>query len=338
MLAQSGDELSTQRQRILDSLGSSTGLITRLLPEFALLLGPQPDEPDDDPQQAELRLQQATVDLLGAIASPERTLVIVLDDLQWAGIPSLRLLERLMNEPGLRGLLLIGAYRGEEVDRAHVLSPMLLRWKQHAEAVLHLELHNLSPAGMTGLIGQTLRLPDEHTDALAKAVSALTAGNPFDTVEIVNTLRQERVLSLTPQGWRWDTTAVRRFAGRGSVIDLLAARIARLPAPSQLLVEYMSCLGSSVEHELLQVAAGLSANQLRQQLHAPLEDGLLTADSNGQAVAHFRHDRVQQAILGGLNETRRGQCQLEMARRLALQPSLHDHAAQQYLGCVVRGG
>lgn len=334
LLAEAGDELASQRQRILDDLGRGAGLMTRLLPEFALLLGPQPEVPEVDPQHAELRLQQAMVDLLCVIVTPERPLVMVLDDLQWAEALSLRVLERLMNEPALRGLLLVGAYRGKEIDPAHVLSPMLLRWNQQAEALLHMELHNLNPTGMSELIGQMLRLPHQHADALAKAVGVLTAGNPFDTVEIVNTLRHEGVLSLAAQGWQWDSLAIRRFVGQSSVIDLLAARIARLPAASQLLVQYMSCLGASVEHELLQVAADLNADELREQLRAPLEDGLLAADPNGLAIAHFRHDRVQQAVLGGLDETRRAQCQLEMARRLAQLPSLHRYAAQQYLGCA----
>ena len=336
LLAASREEVAAHRQRILDRLGRHAVLITRQLPEFALLLGalPELDEGGAEPGQAEQRLLQATVGLLEAIASAGRPLVIVLDDLQWAEIQSLRLFERLMHASELRGVLLVGAYRGQEINPAHALSPMLLDWKPQAGALLHLELQNLGAAGMSELIGEMLRLPSAQADTLAGDVGGLTAGNPFDTVEIVNTLRHEGVISLRAEGWHWDTAAIRRFVGRSSVIDLLSARIARLPAPSQLLVEYMSCLGGSVEHELLQVAAGLRPEELADQLRAPLEDGLLAADPSGQPTAHFRHDRVQQAVLGGLERTRRMQHHLAMARRLAQPQALHRFAAQQYLGCV----
>ncbi|WP_395686953.1 AAA family ATPase [Caenimonas koreensis] len=336
LLAQSADEIAAQRQLILDGLGRSASLMTRLVPEFELLLGPQPDMAEADPQQAEIRLQQAIADLLRVIASPQRPLVLVLDDIQWAGGLSLRAIERLMNEPGIRGLLLVSAYRGNEIDPAHVLSPMLLRWNQQADTLTHLELRNLTPLGMSELIGQMLRLSHEQADALAEAVGALSGGNPFDTVEIVNTLRQEGILWIGPDGWQWDVDAIRHFVYQNSVLELLAQRVAKLPRSSQLLVEYMSCLGGSVEYGLLKVAAGLDTDALREDLRAPMDDGLLVPDANGQDVAHFRHDRVQQAVLGALDDLRRSQHQLEMARRLAEQSSLHEYAAQQYLGCVDR--
>jgi predicted ATPase/signal transduction histidine kinase len=335
LLTQSGDDVAQLRQRILQSLGRNAGLITRASPEFTLLLGPHPDVPEVDPRQAELKLQQAMLDLLMVVASPQCPLVVVADDLQWSGEFSLRLFERMMMEPQLRGLLLVGAYRSDEVDAGQVLEPTIARWQQHSPPPLQIALANLTPAGMSEMTRQILRLAPGPSAELAAALNVLTAGNPFDTIEMINALRGDGVLSLGESGWQWDEVKVRRFIGRGNVVDLLAARISRLPAASLELLEFMSCLGSVVECKLLCAAAGLEDDELQARLRAPLEDGLLVADqTGGQDSVRFRHDRVQQAILAAMDDSQRGRRQLAMARRLATAPAFEGEAAQQYLDCM----
>jgi predicted ATPase/signal transduction histidine kinase len=336
LLAQPASEVATQRRRILDKLGRSAALITHLLPEFALLLGPQPELVEVDPRQAELRLQQVAVDLLGAVASPERPLVMVLDDLQWAGAVSLRAFERAMTDPGPRGLLLVGAYRADGVfDPNQVLPLMLAQWRQLPYAPIYVALPTLSAEEIGELLGQMLKLRRQPAQRLARAVGTLTRGNPFDTVELINTLRTEGVLSLREEGWHWDEAAITHFVGKGDVVDLLAARIGGLPVASRQLLEFMSYLGNSVDFKLLGAAAGLDKVELQARLRAPLADGLLLADrSGGHDGVQFRHDRVQQAVLGALDDAQRSQMQLVMARRLARHPSLESDAAQQYMACV----
>jgi predicted ATPase/signal transduction histidine kinase len=336
ILAQSSEELAAQRRRIVDRLGRSAGLIARLSPELALLLGPQPDVPEVDPRQAELQMQQAMADLLGTVATAQRPLVLVLDDLQWASVLSLHAFAFLMSEPQLRGVLLVGAYRTLDGDAQTGLQATLHGWRQLARPPANITLSNLTPSGLGSLIGQMLRLAPEAAGELARAVGTLTNGNPFDTLELINALRREGVLELREQGWHWEEAAIRRFVGRGDVVDLLAARIGRLPQASRELLQWMSCLGNAVELTLLGTAAGLAPDALRDRLRAPLEDGLLMAADRSceEGVVQFRHDRVQQAVLGMMDQAQRADHQLAMARRLAAAPSLESDAAQQYLACT----
>jgi predicted ATPase/signal transduction histidine kinase len=335
LLTQSGDEVIAQRQRILHSVGPNAALITQASPEFALLLGTQADAQLVDPRQAELQLQQAMLELLAAIATPSCPLVVVVDDLQWAGADSLRLFERMMVDLELPGLLLVGCYRFEEVDAGPVLGPMLARWQDQVQPPLQIALSNLTLDGLSQMTRHMLRLAPQPGLELATALNALTRGNPFDTVEMINALRSEGLLSLGESGWQWDDAKIRRFIGHGNVVDLLAARISRLPAPSRELLEFMSCLSSTVECKLLCAAMGLADAELQVRLRAPLEDGLLVAhEENGQDGVAFRHDRVQQAMLGAMDDAQRGQRQLAMARRLANEPDHESQAAQQYLACV----
>ncbi|MES2785920.1 MAG: AAA family ATPase [Pseudomonadota bacterium] len=332
LLALPRDELVVQRQRILDSLGRNAALLAGLLPEFALLLSAHGAIPDGDPRQAEARMQQAAVDLLSAIASPERPLVIVQDDLHWAAAQSFRAFGQLMNDSRLRGVLLVGAYRREELDQSPTLQPLLAQWLQQAEPPVVIALGNLTPGATDELAGRMLRLDAQAAHDLGREVSVFTGGNPFDTVEMINALRREGVLNLQDHGWHWNTDAVRRFVSQSSGVDLLAARLERLPQTSREVLAFMSCLGNSVEYARLAVATGLGSDELSALLAAPIEDGLLVAQrGDGQDKLSFRHDRVQQAVLGALDHAQRGQLQLVMARRLAAESAMESDAAQQYL-------
>ncbi|HVZ45077.1 MAG TPA: AAA family ATPase [Ramlibacter sp.] len=334
LLAEPKEALGELQQRVLARLGLGAGLIAQL-PEFALLLGAQPALPAIDPVHAEERLLQATLDLLDAVASASRPLAIVLDDLQWASPTSLRTFEGVMTEPRARGLLIVGTYRGSEIEPAHPLARMLPRWRELPAPPREIELRNLDEAAQRELIARILRMTPQAAGELADAVGALAAGNPFETVEMLNALRAEGLLRMGGRGWagwEWDATAIRRFAGRASVVDLLAERIGRLPPASRDLLECMSCLGGMVELGVLKVAAGLDEASLQQRLGPAFDAGLLVVQADDAATVHFRHDRVQQAVLATLDASQRQRLHLNMARRLARSPEFTLHMTQQYLG------
>ncbi|MES2944063.1 MAG: AAA family ATPase [Pseudomonadota bacterium] len=334
LLAEPSAELALHRSRILDALGPNAGLACGL-PEFALLLGPQPEVVTIDPAQAEARLSLTTVALLRAIVSAARPLVMVLDDLQWASPISIRLIDNVLNDARLPGLLILGAYRSAEVDATHPLSGMLPRWERLDTAPLQLKLENLPPADLSEMLAEMLRLPPAAAAQLADAVSANTSGNPFDTVELVNALRRDGVLVSGNEGWHWDVNTIRRYIGRDNVVDLLSTRVARLPAASQRLLEILACLGGEVELRLLQAATGLPLPVLEEQLLAPLEDGLLVLEKADDSTVRFRHDRVQQAAYGELDPAQRNLLHLAIARRLFVCPEFSATAAEQYLAAVL---
>ena len=122
--------------------------------------------------------------------------------------------------------------------------------------------------------------------------------------------------------------------GRSEVAELLAARAAALPAESRRVVEAMACLGGRAELSLLAAATGEPAGVVDQALAPALDEGLLVAEPGAHPAVRFRHDRIREAILGGLDPRRRRALQLAMARRLAAVPELFAVAA----GAVPAGG
>jgi diguanylate cyclase (GGDEF)-like protein len=332
LLAEPEHDLAEVRARILAYLGPNHSLIG-LVPEFALLLGAEPEMSTGDPVTAGPRLHQLGLGLLHAIASPRRPVVMVVDDLQWGALTPMAFVDAVMLESDLTGLLLVGAYREAEVDAAHPLTALLSRWKQLDVAPEQIRLHNLPPAQLCTLLADMLRLPAAEASRLAEAIGTHTDGNPYDTVEMINALRRDGTLVPGPDGWSWDPGTLRRHLGRGDLVDLLTARLAALPAPTRALLEIMGCLGGEVPLDLLRAAGDLPADAVEERLLPALEDGLLVMDQGDDSV-RFRHDRVQQAAHGWLAAEPRRALHLRIARRLGARPGLAAVAAEQYLPAV----
>ena len=92
-----------------------------LVPELKLIIGEQPPVPELPPQEAQRRFQLVFRRFIGVFARPEHPLALFLDDLQWLDAATLDLLEDLLTRPDVQHLMLIGAYRDNEVDPAHPL-------------------------------------------------------------------------------------------------------------------------------------------------------------------------------------------------------------------------
>jgi signal transduction histidine kinase len=331
LLAEPEGELAQLRMRMMAAVGPGAGLLSAVVPEFAALLGTPPDA--GDPLTAQQRVQRAAAAALRAVASRKRPVVMFLDDLQWAGGTPLGFIDLVLSEDPIEGLLLVGAYREGDVDAAHPLAAPLSRWRSQA-TVRHLRLGNLPEPGLAVMVADMLRVDLVTVAGLAGLIEPHTRGNPYETVELLNALRRDGLLTATAAGWRWDAAAVRAHLGRSEVAGLLAARAAALPEKSRHVAEAMACLGGRAELSLLAAATGEPAGVVDQALAPALDEGLLVAEPGAHPAVRFRHDRIREAVLGGLDPGRQRALQLAMARRLAAVPELFAAAAEQYLPVV----
>ncbi|MDG6108254.1 diguanylate cyclase [Dactylosporangium aurantiacum] len=336
LLAEPETELAAARVRLHEALGADAAVMAAD-PEFGALLGVSTGTGTTDPRTAQARLVQAGLAVLKSLAGPQRPIVMVIDDLQWASPTALGLFDAVYSSDGLPGLLLIGAYRHNEVDDTHPLAAALPRWRKQARPPVDITLGNLGPADVCQLLGELLRLPAHDLDAVGAAIRERTDGNPFDTVELVNALRREGALVPGESGWIWDPAALRHHVGRGDVVELIEARIAALADQTRELVYTMACLGGDVELGLLRAAIGDPADaggQLTGMLAPALEDGLLVTEHGAATSVRFRHDRVRQAAYAGMSAMVRPARHLELARMLARFPQFEPVAAEQYLAAI----
>ena len=125
ILSKSDAEMKRWRSALLDALGPNGQLMVNLIPELALVIGEQSPVPELPPQDRQNRFQLVFRRLLGVFARPEHPLALFLDDLQWLDTATLDLIEHLVTHPEVRHLLLVGAYRDNEVSPSHPLARML---------------------------------------------------------------------------------------------------------------------------------------------------------------------------------------------------------------------
>ena len=328
LLAEPEDELANLRDRILRAVGPNAGLLSSVLPEFAALLAVPPDP--GDPLSAQARVERTAAAVLRAVASRRRPLVLFLDDLQWAGRT---FIDIVLTEAPIEGLLIVGAYRQGDVHEAHLPAAPLSRWRDRA-GVEHLRLDNLPMPSLVAMVAELLHVNPATAAGLAEVIHPYTRGNPYDTVELVSALHRDGMLTAMGTGWRWDERAVRAHLGQSEVAELLAAQVASMPAPTRKMVEAMACLGGRTDVALLQTATGESARMVDRALAPALGEGLLVVEPGVDDAVCFRHDRIREAVLGGLDPRRRRDLRLSLARRLAGVPKFSAVAAEQYLPVV----
>jgi signal transduction histidine kinase/tetratricopeptide (TPR) repeat protein len=328
LIAAPEDELVEVRERILRAVGANAALLAAAVPEFGGLLGVAPDA--GDPLTAQARTQQTATQVLRAAASPARPLVVFIDDLQWAGRTPLGAVDLALRDDPVEGLLLLAAYRDTDVETTQPLAAVVSR-EDHHDEVQHLRLADLDAPSLTAMVADVLHADRATASRLVEAIGPRTRGNPYETVELLNALHRDGVLTATGDGWSWDGAAVRAYVGESEASALPAGRLERMPAHSRELLEAMACMGGRVELSVLEAATGEGRGAVEQQLAAALDEGLLVIDAGADPAVRFRHDRIREAILDQLDPSHRRIRRLTLARQLAQRPELFAVAAEQYL-------
>ena len=178
--------------------------------------------------------------------------MLFLDDLQWADAASLALIEDLMTQPETRHLLLIGAYRDNEVDAAHPLSTALDGDAQGRRARPRIwcsgrwPAQQLRPSSADAL---ALRRPPRSVP-LAELVHEKTGGNPFFAIQFLRTLHDERLIELDAAQPPLALGRRRASAAKGftdNVVDLMVGKLERLPPATEAAMKRLACLGAGAD-------------------------------------------------------------------------------------------
>ena len=234
LLSKSDAELARWREAIVEALGPNGRLMTDLIPELNLIVGEQPPVPELEPQQAQRRFQFVFRHFIGVFARPEHPLALFLDDLQWLDAATLDLLDDLLSQADVRRLLLVGAYRDNEVDAHHPLARKLSTIQNAGAKVSKIELGPLDQEHVARLIADGLGCATTSVAALAQLVHEKTAGNPFFVLQFLSSLADEGLLTFDHegQGWSWNLDCIRAKSHSGNVVDLMVGKLDRLPARS----------------------------------------------------------------------------------------------------------
>ena len=128
---------------VVDALGHQAQLIIEIVPDLQLIIGRQPDVIRLEPVENKNRLDLLLLKFFQAIATIDKPLVLFLDDLQWSDSASLDLIKMLALESESLVMLIIGAYRDNEVDAHHPLTTMLQELTKRSINVFDLKVRPL---------------------------------------------------------------------------------------------------------------------------------------------------------------------------------------------------
>jgi predicted ATPase/serine/threonine protein kinase len=328
------------RDLIVRAVAPNAELLFSLIPEIRALIGDQPAVAAMPPVESAARFGETLKRLLVACAAEVELLVVVLDDMQWCDLASIRLICSLLGDREVRHILWICAFRDNELTPAHPLHELLAAVPARPELRVELPVQPLSRGELEAFLADSLGCTGARAAALAAFFDSRTDGNPLDARTLLASLFDQGFFTFSPrrERWDWDDAAIRSAELPGDLLELIAHKIESLPPPARELLSAASCVGRDIEAELLLDVVSRSG-QPRAALAAGLQEcvarGLLASAPGGAEgeLLNFTHDRVQQTAHRFLEPARRERVLLETGRAL-LERSSPDQLAERLFRIV----
>ena len=329
LMAEGQERRQFWRAQLDNALGSGAAAVMAIVPSLAMLMGTVPPLQPLPAAEAENRFQIAFGQFVRALAVGGRTLVIFLDDLQWADVPTLKLLERQIVSDADCEVLVIGAFRDNEVDDGHPLMVSVQAMQAAGAPLQRLSLSSLTPRDVTELISDTLHCDQSMAQPLAAVCFDKTRGNPFFLGQFLRTLFENGELHYerVNAAWQWRMSQIQQRPLMDNVVDLVLAKLNKQPPATQALVAMAAHLGGvfdmrqlmAVSNEDAVTTAAVLWPALQSDLVVPLNEDYKFAGNAEKLVGarfKFLHDKVQQAAYGLTQESERQSLQLKTGRLL----------------------
>jgi predicted ATPase/signal transduction histidine kinase/tRNA A-37 threonylcarbamoyl transferase component Bud32 len=323
LLSETEEELNKWRAKLLAAFGQNGQVIIDVIPEVELIVGKQPPVPELGPSESQNRFDLVFENFIRACASKEHPLVIFLDDLQWVDAATLKLIELMMTDAEGEYLLLIGAYRDNEVSATHPLTIALDKLRQGGATIGEIILAPLELEHIGEAIAETLKASSDRVAPLASLVWQKTMGNPFFVKEFLKTLYAEGSIAFDRDRlrWEWDLERIETENITDNVVDLTIANLKKLPAGTQETLSLAACIGATFDLETLAIVSEVPPEAVFSRLMPALQfesiAPLSELDANLLIQQYkFGHDRIQQAAYALVDEEEKQFIHLKIGRLL----------------------
>jgi PAS domain S-box-containing protein len=337
LLSESDTQLTQWKTHILAALGENAQVIIEVVPELEHIIGSQPAVQPLTGSAAQNRFNLLFQKFIQVFTTADHPLVVFIDDLQWADAASLNFIKLLMSEAETGYLLILGAYRDNEVSAVHSLMLTLAEIRQAGSTVNTITLAPLSTDSINQLVADTLSCTQELALPLTELVYQKTQGNPFFTNQFLKVLHEDGLITFDHNlgYWQCDFAQVRSLALTDDVVEFMALQLQKLPIATQEMLKLAACVGAQFDLETLAIVSEHTPAQVAMDLWQALQDGLLlpinevykfyqAAEVSAQppdwqasnCAYRFLHDRVQQAAYSLIAEEQRPSIHLKIGQLL----------------------
>jgi PAS domain S-box-containing protein len=334
-LMESDEQVQSWKTKILKALVPNGQIVIDLIPELEFIIGPQPPIPVFGPEETQNRFNLVFQNFIKVFCEPEHPLVIFLDDLQWADSASLNLIQLLVTDKKIKHLLIIGAYRDNELDQSNALNSLFQALKTEGIEYSQRNLRPLESKHINQWISETLHAPQEQIHGLVDLVLQKTGGNPLFTAMFLNSLYTEKHLKFNfeNQMWQWNLSHIQQTDITDNVAHLLTKKIKRFSDDTLYLLKISSCVGNQFLVKTIAAISDKSFEECMKLMQEPIMEGILmpvgkgyfadkqeSKQSSQQTSTNFRfsHDKIRDFIYSTIEPEncktfhfKVGQCLLE---------------------------
>lgn len=320
LMTESEKQLSYWKKTILRVLKKNSSVMTELIPELEYIIGKQPPAEILSPKEAEYRFSMIFRDFMGIFADRKHPLVIFLDDLQWADNACIKLINSLIGDTNLSSLLLVLAYRQNEVSEAHPLARLVKRPAADRANITHIQLAPLDWMQTSRMVADTLRVEPENVASLSEILYRESGGNPFFLKQLLMLIHDNRLLYFDTSGgsWQWKIKEIQNLNLGNDVQHLFLKKLQNIPKETLEILKLASCIGNSFNLQTLAEALGMTAEAAVLNLIPAVHEGLVLPAANQKESSEYRflHDKVQQAVYSMIEEKEKKEMHLVLGRLL----------------------
>ncbi len=365
LLSENNSQIQYWKSSILEALGENAQVIIDVIPELEAIIGSQPPVMILEGNAALNRFNLLIQNLIKVFATATHPLVIFLDDLQWADLESLKLIQLLMGNANTKHMLIIGAYRSNEVFATHSLTLTLENIRKKANDIVHeITLNSLQENDVNYLVAESLNCSLEIAYTLTSLMYQKTQGNPFFCTQFLKMLHEEKLLDFNNEKhyWQCNISKIRELTLTDDVVELITQHLRKLPPSTQNIIKLAACIGNKFDLNTVAIVSKTLPNQAATDLWLALQEGLILPVNeaykfyqfdNGNEINQFNkidnshveklkkitieykflHDRVQQAAYELILDEQRKYTHLEIGK-LILENTLDEQLQERIFDIV----
>ncbi|HOO11668.1 MAG TPA: AAA family ATPase, partial [Bacillota bacterium] len=347
LMTESSERLEKWRKRILRAVGSNGAVLTALIPELEMIIGRQPPVEMLQPKEAQNRFLTVFGNLVKVFATKGSPIVIFLDDLQWADFSSLQLIKYLCSDTGLKYVLLVAAYRDNEVTDGHPLASTVEEIMAEGLPVQRVHLEAFDLKGVIQFVESALNCSGERAEQLAGALYRKTYGIPLSLGQLLKAIHDQNLImfNMLKGRWEWDLSSIQGLEVPRDIMGLISRKIQKFPETSREALKTASCIGNIFDLETLGAACGDTRQEVLRLLLPAISEGLILTvpcpekelpvpgNDLGTHVYEFLHDTVRQLAYSLLTEEQKKNIHVRVGRHI-LKSAGQDDMGEKMLAVL----